>query len=183
MPPKLSEPCEILQNLERIFGPALRPDKHLHAGIRCRHEWNQVRRRRSCPAHASASASWFFWKVYSREPVCGVISYDIIDGSFEYRLDGSPGPVMHPIAQLEVTQRKARIVNVVIKSVELWFVEPVMLFYFGVESLERLKIEPLVRVIKRLTEVKVFQFLCVNGTRTPVRRPAGARARLMVPDA
>jgi len=101
----------------------------------------------------------------SREPVGGIISYDIIDGSFEYGLDGPTGPVMHAIAQLEIAQGKIGSVDMVIKSIELRFVEPVMLFYFGVESLERLEIEPLVRVIERLTEVEVLQFLRMNGAR------------------
>ncbi len=101
----------------------------------------------------------------SRQPVGGIISYDIIDGSFEYGLDGPPGFVMHAITQLEVTQGKIGIVDMVIKSIELRFVEPVMLLYLGVESLERLEIEPLVCVIECLAEVKILQFLCRCGTR------------------
>jgi len=47
---------------------------------------------------------------------------------------------MHAITQLKITEGKAGSVDMIIKSIELRLVESVILFYFGVESLERFEI-------------------------------------------
>ena len=106
-----------------------------------------------------------FLKMNSGQPVGRIITHDVVHGGVENGFYCPTGLVMHAITQLEVTQGKIGIVDMVIKSIELRFVEPVMLLYLGVESLERLEPEPLVCVIECLAEVKILQFLCRCGTR------------------
>ena len=45
-----------------------------------------------------------FLEMNSRKPVGRIVSYDVVNGSLEHGLDGPPGPVVHAIAQLEITQ-------------------------------------------------------------------------------
>ena len=52
-----------------------------------------------------------------------------------------------------------------IKSVELRFIQLAVLLDLGIESLQRFKIQALVRVIESFTKVQVLQFLGMNGPR------------------
>ena len=52
-----------------------------------------------------------------------------------------------------------------IECVELRLVNVAVLFDLAVEALQRLEEQPLMRVIKRLAEVQVFQRFTATGTR------------------
>jgi hypothetical protein len=73
--------------------------------------------------------------------------------------------MMHPVAQLEIAERKFRVVDVIVERVELGLVEPGMLADLGIEPLQRLEVIALVRIIERLAEVKILQRFAMTRTR------------------
>src|SRR5206468_10634579 len=96
-------------------------------------------------------------EVDAGEPERGLVSYRPIDGAFEHRLDGSPCALVHAIVELEVTDREFGVVDVIVKRIELGFVQNVVLGELGVEPLECIEILPLVSVIERLAKIEVPQ--------------------------
>src|SRR6266404_2811692 len=103
-------------------------------------------------------------EVDAGEPERGLISYRLIDGTFEYRLDGAPCSLVHAVVELKVADREFGVVNVIVKRIELGFVQNVVLGELGVEPLECIEILPLVSVIERLAKIEVPQV--VAGGRT-----------------
>jgi hypothetical protein len=89
------------------------------------------------------------------EPERGLVSYRLIDGTFEHRLDGAPCALVHAIVELEVADREFGVVDVIVKRIEFGFVQNVVLGELGVEPLECIEILSLVGVIERLAEMEV----------------------------
>src|SRR5690348_11426474 len=87
----------------------------------------------------------------------GLVSYGLIDGAFEHRLDGAPCALVHAVVELKVADREFGIVDVIVKRIEFGFVQNVVLGEFAVEPLECVEILPLVSVIERLAEIEVLQ--------------------------
>jgi len=71
---------------------------------------------------------------------------------------------VHSIPQLEIAQREIRIGDMKIESVPFRLIEPIVLFDLGVEPFERLEVQPLVGIVKRLTEIQILQFLGLPWT-------------------
>ena len=94
-----------------------------------------------------------------------VVADAFVDRALEHRRDRAAGTMMHAVTQLEIAERKLRVVHVVEKGVELGLVEPVVLADFGIEPLQRLEVIALVRVIERLAEVQILQLFAMYGTR------------------
>ena len=65
----------------------------------------------------------------------GLVSYGFIDSTFEHRLDGAPGSVVHAVVELEVADREFGVVNVIVQRIELRLVETAVQGNLGVESL------------------------------------------------
>src|SRR5690242_14909886 len=91
------------------------------------------------------------------EPECGLVSYRLIDGAFEHRLDGAPRALVHAVVELKIADREFGIVDVIMKRVEFGFVQNVVLGELSVEPLECIEILPLVSVIERLAKIEVPQ--------------------------
>src|SRR5207247_10486133 len=96
-------------------------------------------------------------EVDAGKPERSLVSYRLIDGAFEHRLDGAPCALVHAIVELEVTDREFGVVDVIVKRIELGFVQNVVLGELGVEPLECIEILPLVSVIERLAKIEVPQ--------------------------
>ena len=91
------------------------------------------------------------------EPERSLVSYGLIDGTFEHRLDSAPRALVHSIIELKVADREFRVVDVIVKRIEFGFVQNVVLGELGVEALECVEILSLVGVIERLAEIEVSQ--------------------------
>jgi hypothetical protein len=91
------------------------------------------------------------------ESVGGLVSHGFIDGTIEHRSDGASCAVVHAVVELEVTDRKLGVVEVMVKRIESGLVETAVLGELGVESLKCIEKLPLVGVIERLAEVGVLQ--------------------------
>ncbi len=104
-------------------------------------------------------------KVNAREPVRRVVANSFVDSPFEHGFDSSPCTVVHPVAKLEIAQGELRVIDVIIECVELGLVEVIVLLDLGVEPLERIEELSLVRVIQRLAEVQILQFVTMTWTR------------------
>ena len=89
------------------------------------------------------------------KPERGLVSYRLIDGTFEHRLDGAPCALVHAVIELEVADREFGVVDVKMKRVECGLVESVIHGELGVEPLECIEILSLVGVIERLAEIEV----------------------------
>jgi hypothetical protein len=64
---------------------------------------------------------------------------------------------VHAIVELEVANREFGVVDVIVKRIELGFVQNVVLGELGVEPLECIEILSLVGVIERLAKIEVPQ--------------------------
>src|SRR5262245_53129232 len=72
---------------------------------------------------------------------------------------------MHSVIQLKVTDRKFGGVDVIVQGIEFGLVETAVHSNFGVEPLECIEILSLKCVIKRLTEIEIFQVLAGDWRR------------------
>src|SRR5215472_4696896 len=59
----------------------------------------------------------------AREPERGLVSYRLIDSTFEHRLDCAPCALVHAVVELEVADREFGVVDVKVERVECWLVE------------------------------------------------------------
>ncbi len=100
-----------------------------------------------------------------RKTIGSIVAHHLIDGAFQHRRYRAPCPVMHPVTQLEVAERKLRVDHVIVQRIEFRLVEAGVLVDFGVEALQRLEVVPLVRVIERLAEVEILQLFAISWTR------------------
>src|SRR5947207_7131140 len=96
-------------------------------------------------------------KMDARKPERGLVSYGRIDGAFEPRLGRAPCALVHAVVELKVADREFGVVDVIVKRIELGFVQNVVLGELGVEPSECIKILSLVGVIERLAEIEVPQ--------------------------
>jgi hypothetical protein len=103
-------------------------------------------------------------EVDAGEPERGLVSYGFIDSTFEHRLDGAPGSVVHAVVELKVTDREFGVVNVIVQRIEFRLVETAVQGNLGVESLERIEIPSLKGVIERLAEIEVPQVAACRRT-------------------
>jgi hypothetical protein len=103
-------------------------------------------------------------EVNACEPERGFISYGIIDGAFEHPLDGAPCAVMHAVVEFEIADREFGVVDVIVKRIEFWLVQTVILGKFSVKPLDCLEILSLVGVIDGLSEKEVLQLVAQGWT-------------------
>ena len=64
---------------------------------------------------------------------------------------------MHAVTELEVTDGKVRLPDVILKRIELRLIDAVVLSELGVETLEGIEILSLIRLIERLAEIEVME--------------------------
>ena len=93
------------------------------------------------------------------QSIGGVIAYDVVDRTFEHRPDRTTGTMVHPVSEFEIAKRKFGVVDVIVKCVEFWLVELVVLPDLGIKPLQRAEEVPLVGVIQRLPEVQILQLV------------------------
>ncbi len=105
-----------------------------------------------------------FLEVDARQPIGGVVANLFVDGTLEDRLDRTARAVVHAVAQLEVTERELRIVEVGVERVEIRLVDGDMLSNLGVEAIKRFEIPPLVGVIQRFAEPGVLDAIGPSRT-------------------
>jgi len=86
----------------------------------------------------------------------GVCPDGIVDIAFEDCLDRTSCTKMHAIVELEITDRKFRMVEMRIERIEVGLIDVMMLRKLGVEPLEGAKVVALIRVIERLAEIRIF---------------------------
>jgi hypothetical protein len=91
------------------------------------------------------------------QPVRRLVADFLVDVRLEHRLDRAPGAMVHAVVQLEIAHVELRVADVGIQRVEAGLVEPVVLAEFRIETLERVEIVALVRVVQRFAEVQVAQ--------------------------
>ena len=91
------------------------------------------------------------------------IANTIVNITLEYRPDGSTGPMMHAIAQLEFADRKLGVINIRVESVQFGLVDRVMLRELDVEPLQCLEMQALIRQVPSLTEIKVLHVRAPRG--------------------
>ena len=65
-----------------------------------------------------------------------IIADSLVDRTFEDGLYRPARPVVHAVSELEISQRKFRIVNVILQRTKFGLVELTMLNYFRVEPLK-----------------------------------------------
>jgi hypothetical protein len=78
--------------------------------------------------------------------------------------------MVHAITQLEIAKIELGFIDVGIQRVEFRLVNTVVLQDFRVKPFERLEEVPLVRVVKRLAEIEVFEFLAIGRKCTQTQK-------------
>ena len=112
-----------------------------------------------------------FLKVDARQPKGGFVAHALLDVALEHRLDGAPGALVHAVVELEVADRKFRLLDVIVERIELRLVDAAVLGELGVEPLQRLEVVALIGVIERLSEIEVLQV----GSRRRARGQQGGQ--------
>ena len=104
-------------------------------------------------------------KVDPGQPVRGIVTYDLIHRALENGPDRTSCTVVHSVTQFKIAERKFSVVDMVIERVEFRLVYLTVLFDFGIKALECFEEQSLVRIIERLTEVQILQFLALTWAR------------------
>jgi hypothetical protein len=69
---------------------------------------------------------------------------------------------VHPVTQLEIAKSKLGVVDVIVERVEFGFVHAIVLLDLGVQLLQGIEPEALLRVVQRLTVLQVFQLIALR---------------------
>ena len=77
---------------------------------------------------------------------------------FEYSAHGPTGPLVHPVAQLEITDGELRLVDMEGQGIQGRLVQPVMLGEFRVHAFQGLEIQALPGVVEGFAKERVFEF-------------------------
>ena len=115
-------------------------------------------------------------EVNASEPERGFISYGFIDGAFKHSLNGAPGSVVHAVVELEIADREFGLIDVIVKRIESWLVQTVVLCEFSVEPLDCFEILALIGVIEGFVEKEVVFMVATTGCQ-PASRPQQGRVR------
>jgi len=92
------------------------------------------------------------------ESVGRFVAYRLGDIALEHSLDGATRAMMHSIVELEVTDRKLCVVDVMVERIELGLVDLVVLGDLAIEALERFEVVFLIRVVERFSEMEIPEF-------------------------
>jgi hypothetical protein len=98
-----------------------------------------------------------FLEVDSGKPESRFVANALLDVPLEHRRDGTAGAVVHSIVELEIPDGEFGVLYVVLERVELGLVQPIVLRELRVQTLQRLEVVALIRLVKRLPEIEVAQ--------------------------
>src|SRR5262249_28485848 len=93
-------------------------------------------------------------KLDASQTVRRLVLYRLLHIRIEHCPDRPPGTQMHPVAELEVADRKVRLPDVILERIELRLVDATVLSKLGIEPFQGIEILSLIGLVQRFAEIE-----------------------------
>ena len=93
----------------------------------------------------------------TRQAICRLIAYRLLNVAFENGLDGSSGALVHPVGQLKIAHGKIGIVDLKVQRIESRVIQSVELPQLSIQPCDRIEVLTLLGVVERLTKIEILR--------------------------